>query len=153
MSRRKKIYLAASLVVLMAIGAELMIRPLTLWSVCVQVINEGDTPMEDVVVRHAGTSVRMGEVAAGKATNVWLASAPKGTLSIEFSQKGNPSKGFQVSDFDPGELLDNSFKLILKVNTNQVERSVEDDDVPTLNRRIKDFFSEWFDFSPFLPHY
>ncbi len=64
---------------------------------------------------------------AGRATNLWFTAAGKGTLSLEFHQKGNPMSGFQVPDFDPTENLANSLRLILIVKDNRVERFMDDE--------------------------
>ena len=109
MTRRKWIILGV-LLLLLTIGAELLVRPWNPSKGRVQVVNQGDATMDDLVVSYGETKVRVGGLAAGQSTNVWFTAAGKGTLSLEFNQKGNPMKGFQVQDFDPAENLANGFK-------------------------------------------
>ena len=87
--------------------------------------------MNDLVLSYAGTKVNVGELGAAQSTHAWFTAGEKGTLSLEFNQKGNPMKGFQVADYDPAENLANDLKLVLVVKDNRVERAVEDDPTPT----------------------
>ena len=48
--------------------------------------------------------------------------AGRGTLKLEFTQKGNPMKGFKVDEFDPMEHRRDGSRLVLVVKSNQVER-------------------------------
>ena len=130
MTRRKWIILGA-LLVLLTIGAELLVRPWNSSKGCVQVVNQGDAAMDDLILSYGDTKVRVGRLGAGQSTNVWFTAAGKGTLSLEFNQKGNPMKGFQVQDFDPAENVANGFKLVLVVKNNRVERFMEDDESTT----------------------
>ena len=114
MTRRKWIILGA-LLVLLSIGAELVVRPWNSSKGCVQIVNQGDDPMDDLILSYGGTKVRVGGLGAGQSTNVWFTIGGKGTLNLEFKQKGNPMTGFQVPDFDPAENLADGLRLVLVV--------------------------------------
>jgi hypothetical protein len=110
------------------------------------VVNQGNAPMDDLVVSYGESEVSVGRLKAGQSTTVWLTTAGKGTLSLEFNQLGNPMKGFQVQDFDPDENLSNRMKLSLIVKNNLVERSMEDDDSTTPLQSLKDSVRSWFEY-------
>ena len=126
MTRRNWIILGV-LIVLLTIGAELLVRPWNSSKGCVQVDNQGDAAMEDLILSYGETKVRVGGLGVGGSTNVWFTVAGKDTLSLEFNQKGNPMKGFQVQDFDPADNLANGLKLVLIVKNDRIERSMDDD--------------------------
>jgi hypothetical protein len=126
MTRRIWIILGV-LIVLLTIGAELLVRPWNSSKGCVQVDNQGDAAMEDLILSYGETKVRVGGLGVGGSTNVWFTVAGKDTLSLEFNQKGNPMKGFQVQDFDPADNLANGLKLVLTVKNDRIERSMDDD--------------------------
>jgi hypothetical protein len=119
------------LLVFLTIGAELFVRPWNSSKGCVQVVNQGDGPMEDLILSYGETKVRVAGLAAGQSTNAWFTARGKGTLSLDFNQKGNPMKGFQVEDFNPADNLANDFKLVLIVKSDRVERFMDDDHSPT----------------------
>jgi hypothetical protein len=144
MTRRKWIILGA-LLVFLTIGAEVLVRPWNSSRGCVQVVNDGANTMDDLVLSYAGTKVSVGGLGASKSTHVWFTVGEKGTLSLEFNQKGNPMKGFQVPDYEPAENLASGLKLVLVVKDNRVERLVEDDPSRTtplksLMNRIRGLF-------------
>lgn len=126
MTRRRWLILGA-LLLLLTIGGEVLVRPWNPSKGSVQVVNQGESPMDDVVVTYSQTRVRVGTLGAGRSTNVWFTAGGKGTLSLEFRQKGNPTNGFQVQDFDPTENLANSFRLVLIVKENRVEKFMDDE--------------------------
>jgi hypothetical protein len=145
MTRRKWIILGVAVLVL-TIGAELVVRPWTWSKGRVQVVNQGNAAMDDLVVSYGDTKVKVGRLKAGQSTTVWLTTAGKGTLSLEFNQPGNPMKGFQVQEFDPDENLSNRMKLSLIVRNNLVERSMEDDESTTPLQSLKDSVRGWFEY-------
>ena len=101
--------------------------------------------MDDLILSYGETKVRVGGLGAGRSTNVWFTAAGKGTLSLEFNQKGNPMKGFQVQDFDPAENLTNGFKLVLVVKNNRVERFMDDDQSTTPLKSLMESVSGLFE--------
>jgi hypothetical protein len=143
MSRRHWILLALVLVVL--VGAEVAFRQWVAPKACVQIVNQGDGAMDDLSVSYADTKITAGRLGVGQSTQVWLTAGPKGLLRLDFRQKGNALGGFQVPDFDPNQNIQDGFKLVLVVKTNEVQRFVEDDDsrkdAETLGERIKRWIS------------
>jgi hypothetical protein len=139
MSQRRWAIVVAA-VILAAVGAELVFRHWYSSSGCVQVVNEGDGPVDNLVIRYADTRVARGTLGVSQSTNVWLTSSGKGTLSLEYQQKGNSLRGFEVQDFDPAENLREGFKLVLVIKPNIVERLREEDPstiaLPSLGDRI-----------------
>jgi hypothetical protein len=144
MTRRNWIILGV-LIVLLTIGAELLVRPWNSSKGCVQVDNQGDAAMEDLILSYGETKVRVGGLGVGGSTNVWFTVAGKDTLSLEFNQKGNPMKGFQVQDFDPAENLANGFKIVLVVKNNRVERFMEDDQSTTPLKSLMESITGMFE--------
>jgi hypothetical protein len=142
MSRRTWIVLAVVVLVL-AIGAELGVRRWNTPKGCVQIVNQGDAMLENLVVTYAETKIPVGSVAASQSTSVWFTPAGKGTLSLEFQQKGSPLNGFQVADFDPAQHRRDGFKLMLVVKSNQVERFMEEDENGSSEWNLPDRFKEW----------
>jgi hypothetical protein len=142
MSQRKWLMLIAS-VVLVAVGAELAVRTWHPSSGCVQVVNEGDSPLDELVVSYADTRVPRGRLEVGQSTKVWFTAAGRGRLSLDFQQKGNPLKGFEIPDFDPAENLRNGFKLVLIVKPNRVERFMDDDETAVSVTTLADRISDW----------
>jgi hypothetical protein len=140
MTRRSWIILAA--IVVIALGAELAVR---FWSSsskgCVQIVNQGDHSMEDLVVRYGASKIKVGRLQPGASANVWLTVGKPGRLILEFSQKGNPLKGFPIDGYDPEDNKRNGVKLVLAVQNGRIERFVDDDEsgteVGTLIDRVK----------------
>ena len=142
MSQRRWAILVAA-VILAAVGAELAVRHWYSASGCVQIVNEGDGPLDDLLISYADTKVARGPLGVGQSTNVWLTVAGRGTLSLEFQQKGNPLRGFEVHDFDPAENLRNGFKLVLIIKPNRVERFMDDDPSAISMTTLGDRIMEW----------
>ncbi len=149
MSRRRWI-IALSLLAILLVGAEVTLRQWQSPKACVQIINEGDGVMEDLVVDYADTKIPVGRLGMNESIHVWVTAGPKGTLRLDFRQKGNAMKGFQVADFDPRQNLQDFFKQVLVVKTNEVQRFVEDDEFrqhpKSLGERVKEWLSS--DFEP-----
>jgi hypothetical protein len=148
MSRRKWIILVA-LVTLLAVGGELLVRGWNTTKGCVQIVNQGDELMDDLAVSYTRTKVSLGPLAPGNSTRVWFSAAGRGTLKLDFKQKGNPLKGFEYSEFNPGQNHRDGFKLVLVVKNNLVERFMEDDESAAPERswgeRIKDLIMSAFE--------
>jgi hypothetical protein len=143
MSRRKWAIVVGSVIVV-GVAAELAGRWWYTSSGCVEIVNQGDSALENLVVRYANTTVRRERLGVGQSTKVWFTSAERGLLSLDFHQKGNALKGFEVQDFDPADNLRNGFKLVLVVKPNRVERYMDDDpsvSTTTLADRIKEWVS------------
>jgi hypothetical protein len=134
--------LVVALLVAAAIWAELTSR---LWSSatgCVEIVNDGDSSLEGLVVTYGNTKITKGRLGSGQSTKVWFTAAGRGLLSIQFQQKGNALKGFEVQDFDPADNARNAFRLVLTVKPNRVERYMDDDpwvSATSLPGRIKEW--------------
>jgi hypothetical protein len=140
MSRRRWIILVSMAAVLL-VGAEVALRQWAAPKACVQIINQGPGVMEGLVVGYADTKFTLGRLGVDQSTQVWLTAGPKGPLRLDFRQKGNALSGFEVPDFDPYQNSRDSFKLVLIVKTNEIQRFMDDDDsrknLETLGDRIK----------------
>jgi hypothetical protein len=151
MTRRNWIILGGVLLLLMAAGAELVVR---LWNpskACVQIVNQGDAAMDDLVVVYRETKVRLGRLGSGESTNAWISAAAKGPITLEFNQNGNPMKGFQVTEFDPIDSIQNGFKLVLVVKKDQVERFMDDDPSRTPFKALMENVTSWFESEVSMP--
>ena len=140
---RKKTIIVGVLILFVAVGLELAYRSTGSGTGCAQVVNEGNEPMEGLVATYAGNSVNLGALAPGEKTRVWFSAAGKKPLKLEFTQKGNPMKGFQVDDFDPMEHRRDGSRLVLGVKTGQVERYVETDDSIKSPPRMLERLVDW----------
>ncbi len=145
MSRRWVIILCV-FVVAIAAGLELALRHWGTPAISALVVNEGTEPMLDVFASYGGTRLNLGTLAPGQKTKVWFSAAGRRSLNLEFTQKGNPLKGFDVEDFDPFEHRTNGTRLVLVVKSGQVERYVDEDDsvksAPRLFDRLMDWINE-----------
>jgi hypothetical protein len=142
MSRRSWIIIA-TLVLLLVVGAEVVVRTWRSPKACVQIVNQGEAAIDDLVVSYAQTQVRAGKVGAGESAHVWFTAGKPGALRIDFRQKGNPLSGFQVPDFDPIENRSAGLKLVLVVKTNLVQRSMEDDEAMTPLESLVERLKAW----------
>ncbi len=142
MSRRKWTVLVGS-VILLTVGAELAVRRWQSGNCCVQIVNEGAGPLDDLRVSYAGTGVTLGHVAVGQSTKAWFTPAGRGTLSLEFKQTNNALAGFQIQEFDPIENVHNGNKLVLVIKSNRVEQFMEDDEDTTSVQNVFDRIREW----------
>jgi hypothetical protein len=138
MSRHRWIILVSLAVLLL--GAEVGVRRWVVPKSCVQITNQGEGAIEDLIVSYAGSQVAVGRLPTGQSTQVWLSAGPKGPLRLDFKQKGNAIRGFEVPEFDPAQNRRDGFKLVLVVRSNEVERFMDDDplaDRETLEDRIR----------------
>jgi len=109
---------------------------------CVQIVNQGDAVMEDLVVTYGETKITGGRVLVGQSVHVWLSAGPKGPLRLDFRQPGNAASSFQIPDFDPIQILQDGFKLVLLIKTNEVQRFVDDDETQKTGS-LGDRVREW----------
>jgi hypothetical protein len=140
---RKKAIIVGVVILILAVGLELAFRSGDAGTGCVQVVNEGNEPMEGLFASHAGTSVNLGRLAPGEKSKVWFSATGRRGLKLEFTQKGNPMKGFQVDDFDPAEHRRDGSRLVLVVKNNQVERYVEQDESIKSPPRMLERLVDW----------
>jgi hypothetical protein len=142
LNRRKWIIVAVVLVVL-AGAAEFAVQPWKVPKGCVQIVNQGDAPIEDLVLSYAGTKVVMGRLGTGQSGHAWFTGDKVGPLILDFKQKGNPMSGFQIADFDPGANIRDGLKLVLFVKNDQIQRSVDDDDTVKARENLIERVKLW----------
>jgi len=149
MSRRAGIVLIS--VIVLVLGIEAAVRLCGNSRSGVEIVNLGDTMLENLVVSFGGSQVGVGEVAPGETTHVWLSGTGKGTLSLSFTQAGNPLSGFLVSEFDPRSMRRDGLRMVLRIKPNDVERYMEDELTSTPLGRLRDRISDWVaaELSPF----
>ena len=142
MSQRRWI-IALSLLAILLVAAEVTLRKWQSPKACIQIINEGDGVMEDLVLNYADTQIPVGRLGMRQSTHVWVTAGPKGPLRLDFRQKGNALKGFQIPEFDPQQNLEDFFKLVVIVKTNEIQRFVEDDESRQNPKSLRERVKEW----------
>jgi hypothetical protein len=131
--------------VVLALGAEIVYRFSRSSKGCVQIINQADRALDDLVVIYGSTKLTLGRLEPGASANAWFSAGKKGTLQLDFKQKGNPLKGFSIDDFDPADNKRNGLKLVLGITNNRVERSMDDDDTKSEMGSLIDRVKVWIE--------
>jgi hypothetical protein len=126
------------------VAAEVTVRRWLSPKACVQIVNEGDELMEDVVVIYADTRMPVGTIATSHSAHIRLTAGSIGPLRLEYRQKGNAIQGYQIADFDPVGLVQDSKKQVLIVGTNQLQRSLEDDAAVKSDESLGQMLRRWF---------
>ena len=141
MSRRTQMVLIGLIV--LVVGIEIAVRITSPSRTSVQIINAGDTPIENLVVIYGGSRVAVGTVPTGEKTQVGLTGWRKGTLSLEFTQQGNPMSGFQIANFDPRAMHRDGLRQVLTITPNQVMKYMDDDSDTSPLGRLGGRISDW----------
>ena len=141
MSRRAKVILI-SLIVLV-LGIELVLRLSNNARSEVEIANFGQTMLEELVVSFGGTRVAVGKVAPGESAHVWLSGPAKGSLSLAFTQVGNPMSGFMIPEFDPQSMHGDGLKMVIQIKPNEVMKYMEDEGTSTPLGRLRDRITDW----------
>jgi hypothetical protein len=143
MSHRVRIVVIGTIVLLL--GLEAGVRWGRASKTCVEIVNKGESMIENLVVSLEGSRVAVGNVAPGATAHAWLSGRGKGALTLAFRQAGNPMSGFMVDEFDPHLMRRDGLKMVLQVRPNEVQKYMEDDDTGTgsggLTGRINDWVS------------
>jgi hypothetical protein len=149
MSRRARIALIS--VIVLIVGVEVAVRLSHTARSGVEIANLGDAMLENLVVSFGGSQVGVGKVAPGETTRVWLSGIEKGTLSLSFTQAGNPMSGFLVPEYDPRSMRRDGLMLVLHIKPNEVMKFMEDEVTSTPLGRLRDRISDWVsaELSPF----
>jgi hypothetical protein len=143
MSRRGWV-IVALVVVILAVGGEMVVRRWNVAKGCVQIVNQSDALVDNLVVSYAQTKIVVGSVPIGQSATVWFTPVGKGALSLDFKQKGSPLNGFQIGDYDPAQNRRDGFKLMLVLKGNQqVERFMEDDEHGSSELNLADRIENW----------
>ena len=141
MSRRTQMILVGLIVLL--VGIEIVVRITSPSRTSVQIINAGDAPIENLVVIYGGSRVGVGTLPAGENAQVGLTGSTKGSLALEFTQKGNPMSGFQIADFDPRSMRRDGLRQVLTIMPNQVMKYMDDDIDTTPLGRLGSRIGDW----------
>ena len=135
-------------VVLLLVGAEVGLRRLSAPSGSVVVGNQGEYPIEGLVVTSGGSRASVARIAPGEVARIWLDGRGKHPLRLTFRQRGNAVTSFEVPEFDPAMLHNDGNRLVLNVRPNELERYQEEDDPSMLRRGAEslwDWIQRWFD--------
>jgi hypothetical protein len=141
MSPRARIVLIS--VIILILGIEVALRLSQASRSSVEIVNLGDTMLENLVVSFGGSQVAVGKVAPGETTHVWLSGTEKGTLSLSFTQAGNPMSGFLVPEFDPRSMRRDGLRMVLQIKPNEVVKSMDDELTSTPLGRLRDRIGDW----------
>ena len=131
MTRRKRGVLVALGLVTLLVTAEVTLNVWRGSQVCVEVANQGATPIEDLVLKLGTSRVSAARVEPGSSTRMYLTGRRQGTLLMTFRQQGNPLGTYQIPSFDPAAVSADGFKLVLNVRPNEIERFQDDADPAT----------------------
>lgn len=141
MSRRAGIILISAIVLILGIEVALRLSQTSRSSV--EIANVGEVAIENLVVSFGGSQVGVGNLALGDTTHVWLSGIEKGTLSLSFTQAGNPMSGFLVPDFDPRSMRRDGLRLVLHIKPNEVMKFMDDEETSTPLGRLGDRIRDW----------
>ncbi len=141
MSRSAGIVLIS--VIVLILGIEVAVRLSGNSRTGVEIANLGDTMLENLVVSFGGSRVGVGNVAPGDSAHVWLSGIEKGTLSLSFTQAGNPLSGFLVPEFDPLSMRRDGLRMVLQIKPNDVRRFMEDEVASSPLSRLRDRIGDW----------
>ncbi len=149
MSRRARIILISVIVLSLGIEGAVWLSHNSRSSV--EITNSGGTMIEDLVVSFGGSKVAVGKVAPGESAHVWLSGKAVGTLTLAFTQAGNPMSGFLIQEFDPRSMHRDGLKLVIQIKPNEVVKFMDDEVTSTPLGRLRDRIGDWIsaECSPF----
>jgi hypothetical protein len=129
--RRRRSWLIALVVLVPALATvEVLVRRLERPKAALQIDNQGDGPMQDLVVTYGDTRMPVGTLLRGRSARLRMTVGPMGPLRLDFRQKDSPIQSFWVPDYDPAQNLEDGFKQVLVVGGLQIQRYAEEDDAP-----------------------
>jgi hypothetical protein len=126
MTRRKRGCLIFGAVVGALATAEVGLNRLRGPEGCVEVQNAGSTPIEDLVVTYGANRAKVQRIAPGGSEKVYLAGRGVHTLVLRYKQKGNALNTYELPGFDAGMLSREGQRQVLRMQTNAVERYLDD---------------------------
>jgi hypothetical protein len=141
MSRRACIALVSMTILIL--GLEIAVRFSQSARTGIEIINAGDSLLQNLVITFEGSHVVVGDVAAGQSAHVWLSGIAKGTLTLSFTQAGNPMSGFQIADFDPRSIRRDGLKQVVQIKSNEVVKYMDDEESSTPLARLRDRIRDW----------
>jgi hypothetical protein len=140
---RRRWIIALGVVVGLLVAAEVAVRRWERPRACLRIVNEADETAVDMVVTYDGSRVPVGNLPAGQRTQVWLSAGPPGPLRLDYRQKKNALQGFEIADYDPAQCINDAFKQVLVIQTNQVQRYMEDDETRMERESLGSRFLHW----------
>jgi hypothetical protein len=141
MSRRTGIVLIS--VIVLILGIEVAVRLSRTSRSGVEIANLGEVALENLVVSFGGSQVGVGNLAPGGSTHVWLSGKDKGSLSLSFTQAGNPMSGFLIPEFDPRSMHRDGLKMVIHIKPNEVMKFMDDEQTSTPLGRLGDRIRDW----------
>lgn len=130
-------------VIVLILGIEVAVRLSRNSRSGVEIANHGEAAIENLVVSFGESQVGVGHVGPGDTAHVWLSGTEKGTLSLSFTQAGNPMSGFLIPEFDPRSMRRDGLRLVLHVKPNEVVKFMDDEVSSTPLGRLRDRISDW----------
>ena len=110
----------------------------------VEIENSGDEPIESLVITFGTSRARVSRVEPGATTRVYLNGQGPQALRLSFHQPGNAMAGYQYAGFNPEQMRRDGFKLVLKVQPNEVMRYQDDAEPATpMGRAVRNLW-DWF---------
>ncbi len=141
MSRRVRIVLISVIVLFLAVETAVRLSHNSRSSV--EIANLGVTVIQNLVVSFGGSQVAVGNVAPGDSAHVWLSGKEGGTLSLAFTQAGNPMSGFLIDEFDPKGMSRDGLKMVIQIKPNEVVKFMDDEVTSSPLGRLRDRISDW----------
>jgi hypothetical protein len=151
MTKPKRRYIILG-VLLLLVGAEVGLNAVRVRTAAVKVVNMGDEPIVDLVVVCGDSRAAVERISPSQSVVVRLGGRGKKPLKLSYQQLGNAMSGFEVPDFNPGELSRDGSALVLEIRNNEFTRSHEPDETPgtlgRLGRNVWGWFEEESEPSP-----
>jgi hypothetical protein len=93
--------------------------------------NAGVEPILGLTLTAGASRASVPRIEPGGVARLYLGGRGVHTLRMRFNQKGNALGAYEQPGFDAALLNRDSFKLVLRVRTNEVERYQDDGDPAT----------------------
>ena len=145
MSGPRRNLIVAGTLVLSAIAVEVALNLLRPPLARVQVVNEGETAIEDLRVAYGRKEAGIARLGPGESVHLSFDGWRRLDLMLKFRQRGNALTGFTVGDFDPAALSRDGAKLVVIVKPNAFERAQEEDEVASPRGRVFDVMGRWLE--------
>lgn len=129
MSRRRRVGLVVLTTFALLAAAEVGLNLLKGPEACVEIENGGPEPIEDLVLVLGDKRTTPERIGPGERTRIFLSGEGDRTLQVFFKQRGNALSTYQSPGFDPSMMYREGNRLVLKIQTNQVDR-YQDEAVP-----------------------
>lgn len=142
---RRRWGLIALIVLLPTLAAvELVIRRWESPKAALEIVNEGNGPMEDLVVTYGDSRIPVGKVERGRSVRLRMTAGPMGPLGLEFRQKGNPNSSLSIPDYEPRQNLADGNKFVVVVQGALIQRYAEADEAPENPAAPWTWLKQWF---------